>query len=72
MFLSDNFLLAKSYRIAMIAHSFIVVRPAIERGFNEVDEVDRPQPGGAGCGCSSRSAQTLYLANNKSPPNSPP
>jgi hypothetical protein len=26
------------------------------RGFNEVDEVDRPQLGGAGCGCSSQPA----------------
>jgi hypothetical protein len=36
----------------MIAYSFREVRPAIDRGFNEVDEVDRPQPGGAGCGSS--------------------
>jgi len=48
----------------MIAYSFREVRPAIDRGFNEVDEVDRPQPGGAGRGCSSQSAQTLCLADN--------
>ena len=43
----------------MIVYSFREVRPAIDRGFNEVDEVDevdRPQPGGAGCGYSSRPA----------------
>jgi hypothetical protein len=34
----------------MIEYSFREVRPAIDRGFNEVDEVDRPQPGGAACG----------------------
>ena len=38
----------------MIAYSFKEVRAAVDyRGCNEVDEVDRPQPGGAGCGhCS--------------------
>lgn len=35
----------------MIAHSSKEVRAAVSsRGFNEVDKVDRPQPGGAGCG----------------------
>ena len=35
----------------MIAHSSKEVRTAVNsRGYNEVDEVDRPQPGGAGCG----------------------
>ena len=55
-FFSKNFLLANHYRVVMIAYSFREVRPAINRGFNEVDEVDRPQPGGAGCGCSSQPA----------------
>jgi hypothetical protein len=55
-FPGKNFLLANDYRVVMIAYSFREVRPAIDRGFNEVDEVDRPQPGGAGCGCSSQPA----------------
>lgn len=45
----------------MIGYSFEEVRHAVAyRGFNEVDEVDRPQSGGAGCGrFFSRPAQTL-------------
>jgi hypothetical protein len=45
----------------MIVYSFKEVRQAVAyRGFNEVDEVDRPQLGGAGCGrFFSRPAQTL-------------
>ena len=35
----------------MIGDSSKEVRAAVGcRGYNEVDEVDRPQPGGAGCG----------------------
>ena len=35
----------------MIAHSSKEVRAAVNsRGCNEVNEVDRPQPGGEGCG----------------------
>ena len=53
--------LAKHYKFVMIVHASKEVRAAaISRGCNEVDEVDRPQPGGAGCGrCFSRPAQTL-------------
>ena len=44
-------MLAKHYKFVMIAHSSKEVRAAVNsRGCNEVDEVDRPQPGGAGCG----------------------
>ena len=46
----------------MIGDSFKEVRHAVSyRGFNEVDEVDRPQSGGAGCGrFFARRAQTLW------------
>ena len=46
----------------MIVYSFREVRPAIDRGFNEVDEVDRPQPGGAGCGYSSQTCVDVVLS----------
>ena len=53
----------------MLVDSFRKVRHAVlTAAFNEVDEVDRPQPGGAGCGCSSQPAKTLCLADNKLPP----
>jgi hypothetical protein len=56
-----KFYLAKHYNSVMIGYSFEEVKRAVAyRGFNEVDEVDRPQSGGAGCGrFFSRPAQTL-------------
>src|SRR5918996_129601 len=51
--------------------SFKEVRAAV--GYRGCNEVDGPQPGGAGCGrCFTPSAETLCLADNKSSPNSPP
>ena len=49
----------------MFVYSSEEVRRAVAyRGANEVDEVDRPQSGGAGCGrFFSRPAQTLRLAD---------
>jgi len=53
-----KFCLAKYYNLVMIVLSSKEVRAAASyRGCNEVDEMDRPQPGGAGCGhCSTRPA----------------
>jgi len=47
---------------------------ANHRGCNEVDQVDRPQPGGAGCGhlLLADLRRRWCLAVNKSPANSPP
>jgi hypothetical protein len=44
----QKFRLAKHYNVVMITHSFKEVRTAVSyRGYSEVE---RPQPGGAGCG----------------------
>jgi hypothetical protein len=54
-FPSKNFRLAKHYNFVILVHSSKEVKAAVSyRGCNEVDEVDRPQSGGAGCGrCST-------------------
>ena len=56
----------------MITSLFREVRPAIDRGFNEVDEVDRPRPGGAGCALLFPTCVDAVLGGQQSPHNSSP
>jgi len=66
----QNFSLAKHYKFVMIGDSSKEVRAAVGcRGYNEVDEVDRPQLGGAGCGhYFARPAKTLRLPDTNRRP----